>query len=214
MIRVMTERIGALVAVGLAATGCIPVTESYLRPSAPGAEYHQTICGGSTGPHDQAVVQGPKGVMLAVEARAGKDDSLVVVLNVYVPRSPDLSVQLASATFAITDPTGTRVTATATAVLHQRDTGASQPPFSEIVRGDVGDPFGAETTKVWHGPPRKWFGRELEYPPHLILVKFTRIPASDLHLEIPSLLVSGERFDPPAFEIRPASEWYVAPLNC
>lgn len=78
----------------------------------------------------------------------------------------------------------------------------------------MGEPFAAETTAVWHGPPCTWFDRELQCPPHLVSVKLSPIPAGEPRLEIPSLLVSGECFDPPAFEIRPTTESYIAPFNC
>lgn len=49
-------------------TACAPVQVTYLRPSAPGAEYARSTCGGAAGPKDRAVLRGPGGFVIRVES--------------------------------------------------------------------------------------------------------------------------------------------------
>jgi len=48
----------------IAVTACAPVQVTYLRPSAPGAEYARSTCGGREGPNDRAVLRGPGGYVI------------------------------------------------------------------------------------------------------------------------------------------------------
>lgn len=49
-------------------TACAPVQVTYLRPSAPGAEYAHSTCGGAVGPKDRAVLRGPDGYVMRVSS--------------------------------------------------------------------------------------------------------------------------------------------------
>lgn len=48
-------------------TACAPVQVTYLKPSAPGAEYTRSICGETAGPKDRAVLRGPESYVIRVD---------------------------------------------------------------------------------------------------------------------------------------------------
>lgn len=52
----------------VAITACAPGQVAYLKPFAPGAEYVRSVCGGAAGPKDRAVLRGPAGYLIRVEA--------------------------------------------------------------------------------------------------------------------------------------------------
>ena len=52
----------------IAVTACMPVQVTYLRPSAPGATYERSECGGREEPKDRAVLLGPRDYVIRAES--------------------------------------------------------------------------------------------------------------------------------------------------
>lgn len=60
-----------------AVTACVPERVTYLRPSAPGAEYTRSVCGEAVGPKDRAVLRGPEGYVIRVDSYSLEELSLI-----------------------------------------------------------------------------------------------------------------------------------------
>lgn len=111
-------------------TACAPVQVTYLKPSAPGAEYERSTCGGAVGPKDRAVLRGPGGYAIRVgsyyleevsainrwdEHRAEKQGAVVyrashlyprgtgITITVEAQQDQSASIQLLSNSFFLTD---------------------------------------------------------------------------------------------------------------
>lgn len=70
----------------LAVTACAPLQVEYLKPSAPGAEYARSACGGASGPRDRAVLAGPDGYTIRVDAHSLRELGLIRRSYVQVAR--------------------------------------------------------------------------------------------------------------------------------